>query len=156
MVDIVMLRERQVVFRPIHGARRSETRCSHRMVPAALEDVPGTRGHCRRNIRVRIGQRIAHAGLCGKIDHDLEFVAAEQLRHDLPVGEIGAHEFETVVTDKLGEPGFLERHVIIVIDIVEPDNSSPGLLKQVAGEVKPDEACGSGDEDRHLEGGPHT
>ena len=123
-------------------------------VPARLEDVEES-FYIAAHVGVRIDEGKANAGLRGQIDHDLEFVAAEQLRHDLPVGEIGAHEFETVVTDKLGEPGFLERHVIIVIDIVEPDNR-PGLLKQVAGEVKPDEACGSGDEDRHLEGGPHT
>ena len=43
----------------------------------------------------------------------------------------------------------LEGDVVIVVDVVEPYDC-PGLLQQSAGEMKTDEACNAGDQNRHM------
>ena len=48
----------------------------HRMMAAGFEDVVEA-DEVRFDIGVRVGDGVAHAGLCGKVDHDLRLVLLE-------------------------------------------------------------------------------
>ena len=48
----------------------------HRMMAAGFQNVVET-DEVRFDIGVRVGDGVAHAGLCGKVDHDLRLVLLE-------------------------------------------------------------------------------
>ena len=65
-----------------------------------------------------------------------------------PVGEIELLEGELLVRRELGETRFLERHVVVVVHVVEPDDRV-AALDQIFRDVKADEARRAGHENVH-------
>ena len=90
------------------------------VVPAALEHVQRA-VDVAPHVGVRILQRIAHAGLRGEMHHARELLAREQRRNRRGIGEIELHEAETRVREAL-QARLLERHVVVVVEIVEADD----------------------------------
>ena len=64
------------------------------VVPAALEDVEEA-DEVAVDVGVRVGQRVAHAGLRGQVDHALGALARETARAiAVAVGQVDPHEAE--------------------------------------------------------------
>ena len=70
----------------------------------------------------------------------------EQPLHAGAVGEIELVEGEAVAPLKLREPRLLQPHVVVGIEIVEPDHLVAAVEQRLGGVVS-DEAGGAGDED---------
>src|ERR1700731_4821269 len=115
-------------------------------VPTAFQDIEEAGEVCVR-VGVRIDQRVAHARLGGEMDHVLEAVLREQLRHPGAVGEVELDEMEGRIFAKLVEPRLLERRVIIGVEVVEAYDRAAGS-QQPARHVEADETGGAGDENR--------
>ena len=96
---------------------------------------------------------MAHASLGGEVDHPVEGRVREGCVHRAGVGEIGPEEGPGGAgvarrAVELGQPGFLERRVVIGIDVVEAGHGI-AARHQRARHVEADEAGRSRDEDAH-------
>ncbi len=89
-------------------------------------------------------ERVAHTGLRGEMDHALRLLRGKGRVHDGAVGEVGLDEMEAVAGLEPREPGFLQRHVVIGIEIIEPDHLI-APLEQANCRVIADEAGGAGE-----------
>ena len=114
---------------------------------AAFEDVREA-DDVAVDVGKRILQRVAHAGLRREVNHALELLAREQLRHPRPVGEIQLDEAEVRPLPQLREPRLLQRDVVVVVEVVEPDDFVAALQQELRG-VEADEAGRAGDEKFH-------
>src|SRR6478672_3795874 len=76
-------------------------------------------------------------------------IAIEQQIHRLALLQSAFHEAEAGKIGQDGEPGPFQRRIIVIVDVVEPDDFF-SLAEQVAGEVKSDETGSACDEDRVL------
>ena len=108
------------------------------VVTAAFQDI-GEADQIGVDIGIRVGQRVAHAGLGGEMHDVWKAVLGEQRGHGGAVGEIELGEAEACELGELGEPRLLQLGIVIGIEIVEPDNGA-ALLAQAAGDVIADEA----------------
>ncbi len=114
------------------------------VVPAAFQYVEEAQQIGFR-VGMRVGERIAHAGLRRHVDDVARLERGEQAGGRLAVGEVEAAEVEAGKPCQLGEAGFLEGRVVIVVDAVDADDGD-ALLEQPAGDVKADEARCAGHE----------
>ena len=117
------------------------------VVAAALEHVGGA-DHVALDVGERVLDRVAHARLRGEVDHALELLAGEQLGHARAVREVELDEAEPRQLLQQLEPRELEAHVVVVVEVVEPDDLV-AALEELAGRVVADEAGGAGDEEFH-------
>ena len=92
--------------------------------------------------------RVAHTGLRAEVDHALELLLREQLRHAGAVGEIELHEAEPWLPLELREARLLEADVVVVVQVVEADDVV-ATREQPGRGVKADEAGSAGDENLH-------
>src|SRR5215207_2651076 len=90
---------------------------------------------------MRIPERISHARLCGQMDDDRKSMPRKQFRNRNAIGEIQPFELKARVVAKDIEPGRLQPRIIIVIEIVDPDDAMAGL-QQPLRYVESDEARG--------------
>ena len=116
-------------------------------MPAALEDVGGA-DHVAFDVGQRVLDRIAHARLRREVDHALEPLAGEKPGHARAVREVELDEAEPRELLQHLEPRELEAHIVVVVEVVEPDDLV-AALEQLAGRVIADEASGAGDQDLH-------
>ncbi len=86
-------------------------------VPARFEDVDEA-DEIALDVRVRILDRIAHAGLRGEIDHALGLEVGERALHRGAIFERGAHEAETRLRRQAREPRFLELRIVVRVEVV--------------------------------------
>ncbi len=108
------------------------------IVAAALEDVERA-GDVAAHVAVWILQRIAHSRLGGKMHDALKFFPREQILHAVVIGDIQLHEAKPGLPAQPIAPRFLESDVVIVVQIVEPDDLVPAR-QQVERSVVTDEA----------------
>ena len=93
----------------------------HPVMAAAFEDMQEA-GDVRGDISVRVVERVADPGLRCEM-HDARRLLLGEGRLDRgPVAEIGLDEAEGFVPRELEKPRLLQRHVVIGIEIVEPDH----------------------------------
>jgi hypothetical protein len=79
------------------------------------------------------------------MNHSLELLGREQPGDRVLIGEIHLHELETRVLRENREPRVLQRDVVVLVEIVEPDDLVASL-EQVLRCVMPDEAGGAGNQ----------
>ena len=132
------------VFAPYTELVEANTRCS-----TPLCRQPSSTRHRALDVAVDVRERVldavAHAGLRAEVDHAREFLGGEQLRHAVAVGEIELDELEVSVALEDGEPRVLQRDVVVLVEIVEPDDLVAALEQQLR-RVKADESGRAGDE----------
>ncbi len=78
--------------------------------------------------------------------HPARLVLGEQGGDAVAVGQIQRVMAVVRIGLKLGQPGLLQRRVIIGVEVVQPDNAF-APLQQTPGGMEADEAGGAGDQD---------
>ena len=117
-------------------------------VAAALQYVQEPH-HIAGHIGVRVDGRVAHAGLGGQIDHALGTALQKEAADTFRVGDV--HPGVRIARPRFqpGQPRFLQRHVVIVVEVVDADHLvSP--VEQAPGHRRTDEPGGAGDQDSHF------
>jgi hypothetical protein len=109
-------------------------------MPASFEDV-GKAKEITIDVGLRILNGISHAGLGRQVDNDIEAFFHEQRLHSVPVGQVETGEGKPGIRE-LSQTIFLQPHVVIIIEIVEPDDLVATLKKMT---MKSDEPGGAGD-----------
>src|ERR1051325_831778 len=145
MVDVVVLGERLLRVCAVDGARRRENQMLDAEVTGGFEDVEKA-AQVRLDVDVRIDQRVAHAGLRGEMHDARRLVRLEDLAQPLIVGNIRPQKAEILPLPENRQPRFLERDVVIVIEVVDGDDLVPAV-EQPFGDVKSDEAGRAGHRD---------
>ena len=122
-------------------------------VPAGLQDVVEP-DHVALDVRIRVLDTIADTRLGCQVHDDIEVVFLEEAVDEGLVGEVALDEFVGVLRGgrglllDLAQPVLLERRIIVVVQVVKPDDAE-GLLgiQEPQHEVGTYEAGGSGDEE---------
>ncbi len=114
------------------------------VVPAAFQNIEET-FEVGIGIDMRVIDRMADAGLPRQMDHLGEGVPCEQRRDARPIRKIGMHEFESRLLPQQIEPRLLERGIVEVVEIVEPDDMA-AFGQQLTRDVKADETRGTRDQ----------
>ena len=152
VIDVVVDSERHLRVRAVDGRRRRIHEVLDRVVAAALEDVRET-DDVRVDVRVRIHERVANAGLGGEVHDPVEPFAREQCGHPIAVGHIDLLEAKPFVWTQPNEARFLERYIVVVAHRIEADDRV-AALEEARGGVVADEPGGAGDENLgHREAG---
>ena len=122
-------------------------------VPAGLQDVVEA-DHVALDIGIRVLDAVADTCLCGQVHDDVEVVFLEEAFDEGFVGEVALDE---LVGMPFGCVGFLldlaqavllERRIIVVVQVVKPDDTERLLaIQEPQHEVRPDEAGGAGHQD---------
>ena len=122
-------------------------------VPASLQDVVEP-DHVALDIGIGVLYAIPDPRLSGKIHDDVEVVFLEDAVDEGLVGEVALDEFVGVPYGCVGfllddtEAILLERRIIVVVQVVEPDDAQRLLaIQEPQHEVRSDEAGGAGDEE---------
>ena len=96
-----------------------------------------------------IRQRVADPRLCGEMNDPCGTMSREELLHPGAIGDIQPHEAETRIGTQQIEPRLLQRRIVVVIEVVEPDHFV-AALEELAGYVIADEAGRAGHEDHRI------
>ena len=100
-------------------------------------------------IGVGVDQRIAHAGLGRQMDDPGDVgMAGEGLFHGLALGNVGAHHGKALMGQQARGALFLQRDVVIVVEVVDADHLLAPRQKRLRG-VKADKAGGTGNQNTH-------
>jgi hypothetical protein len=79
-------------------------------------------------------------GLTGGQMYDpADRILEKQLFHPLAVGQIQLHKLKSVQGRQLSEPGFLQPHIIVIVQVVEPDDVITAV-DEMPGNVKADKS----------------
>ncbi|MCY1441872.1 hypothetical protein D9M71_582110 [compost metagenome] len=97
---------------------------------------------------LRLLDGVPYAGLGSEVDDLLEGVAGEQFEQSGLVGDIQALEAEAGAGRQPIEPRLLERHAVVVVEVVDADHLM-AFRAQAQGGVEADEAGGAGDQHFH-------
>ena len=144
MVDGLILGERQRVARPVHAGRGRVHEVRDARVAAAFDHVTERR-QVVPEIRLRIDERVAHARLRGEMNDVRERVVAEEPVRRLGIGEVDALEPEAWALGQPREARFLQRDVVVRIEIVDTQHGHPGV-EELCRRVHADETGAAGDE----------
>ncbi|MCY1441976.1 hypothetical protein D9M71_583170 [compost metagenome] len=120
----------------------------HREVPAGLENVEVS-GQVGLGVDLGVVHRVAHPGLRRQVDNSLEAVLLEQTQQAILVDDVELVDAEVGQPRQLGETCFLERHAVVVVEVVDADHLVPFGAKP-AGGVETDETGGAGDQELHA------
>src|SRR5450631_3473980 len=116
-----MDRERHAGTRAVDRASRGIDHMLNTVMAAAFQNIECT-DHVTVDVAVRILQRIAHTCLCTKMHHSLEFLACKQFRDPCLISKVHAHKTESRLPLQALEPRDFKSHVVIVIQVIEPDH----------------------------------
>ena len=134
----------------VDGGRRCVHQMLHRIMATGFEDVVEA-DEVRFDIGVRVGDGVAHAGLCGEIDHDLRLVLLEGFVNERLVRQTALDEGEVQIGSQFAQAVFLQSDVVVIIYAVQADDLCiRNIPQQALGQVRADKAGCAGDEDRLL------
>src|ERR1700691_1218667 len=92
-------------------------------VTAAFQNVEKA-GKIGIEIGIRVFQRVTHAGLRGEVDHRTEIAVVKNRLDAFAVGKIEPVKTEFPKLPQDREPGFLERRIVVVIDVVDAEDGA--------------------------------
>ena len=78
-------------------------------------------GQIGAHIGFRMGQAVAHAGLCGQMNDPVD--ALGQRRERARVGNIATLQAELRVFVQARQPRLLQGDVVVIIDIIDADHA---------------------------------
>src|ERR1043166_4048702 len=105
---------------------------------AAFEHVEKT-GEIGVQVGVGIDERMAHAGLSGKVHDRGKTMGGEQRRHAGTIRQIELRETKARETRELRKPRLLEFRIVIGVEIVDADDRVP-VFAQAARNMKANES----------------
>ena len=121
VVDVVVYREGHAGIGAVNRAGRGVHEVLDAVVSAALQD-----GHEPHEVGVHVGmgmgQGVAHTRLRGEVHDPLRLLGREDLLHRRAIGDVDAQEPEPRVTVKARQAGLFQAHLIVVVEVVEPDD----------------------------------
>jgi hypothetical protein len=126
VIDIIVDGEWKLGVGPIDRGGRREQEMMTAMMAATFEDIdePLKVGF---DIMMRMRQRMANAGLCREMNDGWKAVRGEKFDDVIAIREIEFDELETRKASKLLKPCFLERRVVICVQVVETNNGAAAL-----------------------------
>src|SRR5262249_10272765 len=95
--------------------------------------------------RVRIRQRVPHARLRREMDDSCGAIVGEKAIHSFSIAQVELSECKAFLPLELIEPGVLQPHIVVVVDVVEPDDVVAPRKKAPA-DMKTDKSGGAGNE----------
>lgn len=119
----------------------------HATVAAPFENVSEAH-HVALDVSGGVGERVPDAGLSCEVDDTLRCALGECGGHPLGVGKVDTEVAVGRVGLELRESRLLQLDVVVVVDDVQP-HDLVAALEQGSGDVIPDEAGTTGDEDAH-------
>jgi len=96
---------------------------------------------CQIGIKIGV-QRIAHTGLRREMHHIGKFIRLKQPSRSRSVSDVEFFEPKRRKAAQLTETSTLERGVIVVVEIVDPDDRA-ALLEKAANDMEPNESGGA-------------
>ena len=93
---------------------------------------------------------VADAGLRAQMDKIVGFEMRNEAGEFLRVGEIGLQKAKILSRREFREPGSLQGHVVVVVQVVHAQHLAALRFRQAPGDVVTDETGGAGYEDFHL------
>ena len=103
------------------------------------------------DVRVRMRERVAYAGLRRQVNHALETVFGEQLLDRRAVAKLLAHETETRMLLEPDDARLLERRIVVIVHDIETDHLISASQQPLA-RVIADETGSAGDQNfRHAD-----
>ena len=111
-------------------------------MPAAFEHVPEGVDVVAQ-IGAGVDQRVAHARLRGKMHDMAEAALAEQRCRRGGIGQVDTAKRETREVCERGDARFLQRHVVVRLEIVDADDLGAGVVQR-ARSMHADEAGRAG------------
>jgi len=130
-------------------------------VPARLQDVVEP-DHIALDVRIRVLNAVPDPRLRREVHDDIEPVLRKESVDERLVGKIAFDELVGMprglggLLPDLAQAVLLERRIVVIVQVVEPDDVQRLLaIQEPQHEVRPDEAGGAGDEDglggiRHI------
>ena len=103
------------------------------VMATALEDVQRA-GDVAVDVGVRILDGVADARLSAEMNHPIKPFVGEQRLHACSVGQVEACQGEIRESVQDRRPGFLERDLVVVVEIVQPNNGVAPLKQALGGE----------------------
>ena len=121
VVHAVVGAEGHLLVAAIHATAAGINQMLHGMVSARLQDVVKAYD-VALDVSVGVFDGVAHARLCGQVDHHIRLILGEELLHRGPVGNVAPHgpvlDARGHSLGQLGQPVLLERRVVIVVQVV--------------------------------------
>ncbi len=116
------------------------------------------------DVCLRVGDGVSYAGLGAEVHHGVEGAVGEEHPHGLCILEVHAYEAETAVGGALhgfvpvdvvagdakgGEASVFEGGVVVVVDVVEPDDGVTAVDEPAAYGAADESGC-AGNQDFHI------
>src|SRR5690606_24990498 len=102
------------------------------------------------DVRARVFERIAHAGLGGEIDYAIGAVFAKRAFEQRRVRDVAAYFTKALAFVQPCQTRFLERDIVIVVDVVHADHAIAAVDECVR-HVRSDESGGAGNQYLHAD-----
>ena len=112
----------------------------HTVMTAAFQDIERA-DYVAVDVAVRIFQRMTHPCLRAKVHHPLELSGSKQVHHRCLVGKVRSHKLESRLSLQAFEARGLERDIVIIVEIVEPDHVVAPLQKAQCGKRSDEAGC---------------
>jgi len=149
IIDLVVFAVRDLAVEAINRTGRRIEQMLHLVVAAGLENVEEAH-EVALHVGIRVRDGVAHTRLGSEVHHLVEFFLGKELVYGFLVGEVNAHKARTRerrAFEHLPEGDFgkhasirrtetvfpqapvLEAHIVIVVDVVKPDNLVPAGRK---------------------------
>lgn len=111
------------------GWSRKRRRTKHRpdarrILPARFQNIIKA-DNVAFDVHVGVRDGVPHACLRGEIHDDLRPVSREEVGNQALVGKVSADEREVLERLELCQPRLLEPDVIVVVQVVQPDDVRP-------------------------------